>query len=91
MTVVDYLVLAPLIPFLPIIATWWLPWEQWFPMAKYSHIFGPAMLYGAFVAWYFEAEWWAVLVFVFFGLAVLAVAVWAFLYKPSIQQPENEP
>ncbi len=91
MTIVDWLVLAPLIPFMPIIVTWWLPWEQWLPIGKYPHVVGPVFLYGAFAAWYFAAGWWAISILAVVGVVVCAFVVWAALYKPSLEQSENEP
>ena len=48
----DMLVLIPIIPLFPVIATWFLPWEEWLPRRIPKLILGPYLLYAAFAAWY---------------------------------------
>ena len=91
MTTVDFLVLMPVIPALPVLATWWLPWERWIPWLRFSHVLGPFVLYGAFAAWYFGIAWWAVLVFAIGGAALTLFAVIAIRYKPPGTVQNDEP
>jgi hypothetical protein len=90
MTTVDYLVLAPIVPALPVIATWWLPWERWIPWVKFAHLLGPYLLYGAFAAWYFGMVWWGILIFAIAGATLTATAIGASLHKTSTE-PADEP
>jgi hypothetical protein len=76
MTAIDFIVLIPVVPAIPILATWWLPWERWIPWRKLPLLLlGPWLLYGAFVAWYFKLHWWAVLIFALPGSVITFVAV----------------
>jgi O-antigen ligase len=52
--IVDVLVFIPLIPAIPVIATWFLPWERWIPKRIPKKIIGPYLLYCAFALWYFK-------------------------------------
>ena len=62
MSAVDWLILAPAIPALPIFATCWLPWERWIPWSRLPKIVvGPYALYLFFVAFHFDDNhryWW---------------------------------
>ena len=89
MTAVDYLILAPIVPALPVVATWWLPWERWIPWVKFSHFLGPYLLYGAFAGWHFGLVWWAVLVCAIAGLALSFVAIAKFQHKPSAESHDE--
>ena len=70
MTVVDWLILVPVIPAIPIIITWWLPWEGWLWKKVPKKILAIYLCYMTFVAWHFELQWWAVL-----GLGIWALIV----------------
>jgi hypothetical protein len=70
MTVVDWLILVPVIPAAPIIITWWLPWERWLWDKVPKKILGLYLFYMTFVAWHFEFHWWVVL-----GLGIWALIV----------------
>jgi uncharacterized membrane protein len=83
MSNVDVLILIPLIPALPVIVTWWLPWEFWLPKRIPKSLLGIYLLYGAFVAWHFKMPWWCVLVAAGYG----AVALIAGLQEKT----ENDP
>lgn len=85
MTAVDTLVLFPVIPALPIIITWWLPWEMWLRDKVPKIILGPYLCYLAFAAWYFRLHWWAVL-----GLAVWALIVFSLPVKKKVHGKQNE-
>jgi hypothetical protein len=75
MTVVDGLILAPLIPAVPIIITWWLPWEKWLWDKVPKKVLGPYLWYGTFVAWHFKLHWWAILGFAIWALIVSIAAI----------------
>ena len=81
MTVVDWLILVPLIPATPIIITWWLPWERWLWEKVPKKILGLYLCYITFVAWHFEFRWWAVLAF---GLWALIVV------RETFKEPNHE-
>jgi hypothetical protein len=50
----DVLVLIPVVPLFPVIATWWVPWEKWLPGKIPTLISGPYLFYAAFAAWYLK-------------------------------------
>jgi hypothetical protein len=55
---IDALIVAPVLPLVPILATWWLPWENWIPWGKLPKaILGPYLLYASFVSWHFKFAW----------------------------------
>ena len=71
---VDTLVFIPLIPAIPVLATWMLPWERWIPRFIPNYVIGPYLVYGAFAAWYFKMPWWFVGLVFLWGIGV---TVWA--------------
>ena len=71
MSNVDVLLLIPLIPALPVVVIWWLPWERWLPKRIPKVILGLYLLYAGFVAWHFRLRWWSVLVLVGCGTVEL--------------------
>jgi hypothetical protein len=72
---VDVLIFIPLIPAIPVIATWFLPWERWIPDKIANKIIGPYLLYWAFAIWHFKQLWWAVLLVGLMGIAISAAAL----------------
>ncbi|WP_416243329.1 hypothetical protein ACLSSQ_16990 [Azospira sp. APE16] len=71
MTTTDWLILAPILPLSPVLATWFLPWERWLPWSNVPKLVsGPYLFYGAFVAHWFKAPGWAVLVVFLCGFLV---------------------
>ena len=75
-TALDIAILLPLIPLLPFVLTWWLPWERWIPWGKLPKtVLGPYWLYCALAAWHFHMPWWVVLITVILGVLVCAAAV----------------
>jgi hypothetical protein len=78
MSAIDVIILIPLIPLLLV---WYLPWEGWVwdklpkPWRKFA---GPYLLYVSFVFWHFELVWWSTLCV--FGMAV-GLSVWAILQE----------
>jgi len=89
MTFIDFLVVAPVLPFLPIIITWWLPWENWIPWAKVLHIIGPVLMYGAFVAWYFGGDTQDVFVIALAGAGLSFYGVVMLLKNPNAKSHDN--
>jgi hypothetical protein len=76
MTSVDLLVLIPVIPALPILVTWWLPWERWIPWDELpKDALGPYVLYLSFAAWYFNLPKWCVALILVAGVVLLVMAV----------------
>lgn len=67
------LIFVPLIPAIPVIAFWTLPWGRWIPKIP-NTIIGPYLLYCAFAIWHFKQSWWIVL---WVGLLGVAVSAWA--------------
>jgi hypothetical protein len=74
MKTLDVLVFISLIPALPVLATWYLPWEDWIPKKVPKRIIGPYLLYCAFGAWYFKGSWWVIACAALFGAVVCAIA-----------------
>ena len=85
MTTLDFLVFLPIIPALPVIATWWLPWEGWITRKVPKRMLGPYLIYCAFAAWYFKLPWLVVFSAAFLGIGVSVYA----LVKPK-SEPSKE-
>jgi len=61
-SVVDVLIVAPLIPLAPVLVTWWLPWERWIPWSKIPQFpLGLYFLYATYVAFHIYGCSWVVL------------------------------
>jgi hypothetical protein len=71
----DVLVLIPVVPLFPVIATWWLPWERWIPNAVPKSILGLYLLYASFAAWYFGFSWWLVVMVAALGAIASTAAI----------------
>jgi hypothetical protein len=55
MSTLDWLILAPAIPVIPVFVTWYLPWERWIACEKLPKAaIGPYALYLFFVAFHFD-------------------------------------
>jgi hypothetical protein len=80
----DALVFIPLIPALPVLATWFLPWERWNPSRVPNSIIGPYLLYCAFAAWYFKTPWWFVV-----GVSLRAIIVCVIAVFEKKNQPNS--
>jgi hypothetical protein len=72
---VDVLIFIPLIPAIPVIALWPLPWERWIPKKIPNKIIGPYLLYCAFAIWHFKQPWWLVSFVGLWGISVSAMAI----------------
>ncbi len=80
----DVLVFTPLIPVLPAVVTWYLPWERWIPKWLPRKVIGPYLLYCAFGAWYFNMPWWFVLLVGIWGTAICGYGIYEhFQYRRS--------
>ena len=71
---VDILIFIPLIPAIPVIATWFLPWERWIPRKIPNRIIGPYLLYCAFAVWYFKQSQWLIVGIALWGIVVCVIA-----------------
>jgi uncharacterized protein DUF3592 len=72
---VDVLIFIPLIPAIPVITTWFLPWERWIPRKIPKNIIGPYLLYCSFAIWHFNQSRWFVALVALWGLGVSVVGV----------------
>ncbi len=75
MSTVDVLIAIPLIPLLPVVATWWLPWENWLPSKIPKTILGPYLLYAGFAAWHFAMPWFVIWVVALWGVLLTGMAI----------------
>jgi len=74
----DWVILTPAIPAIPLFITGWLPWESWIPWKKIPKaILGPYALYLSFVIWHFDPKktWWAFGTWAVIGLVISVLAV----------------
>jgi hypothetical protein len=55
-TTVDFFLLLPLVPVIPILATWWLPWECWLWKHLPKGFLGAYLLYCSVVLWHLHAH-----------------------------------
>ena len=90
-SIVDVLVFIPLIPAIPVIATWFLPWERWIPKKIPKKIIGPYLPYCAFAVWYFKQSWWMVLMAGLGGIAVSAIAIFGLRKARMMKQAQDWP
>jgi hypothetical protein len=74
-TFIDVLIAIPVLPLLPVLATWFLPWEDWLPKKIPTAVLGPYFLYAAFAAWHFKFGFWFVLAGVVLGIVVSILAI----------------
>jgi hypothetical protein len=84
MSIVDVLIVIPLIPLAPIVVTWWLPWESWIPKKVPNYVLGPYLLWAAFAAWRFKWDAFVVILLAIFGVVALVSAA---LDKASEPRP----
>jgi hypothetical protein len=71
----DVLIFIPLIPALPVIATWFLPWERWIPRKIPNAFIGPYLIYCSFAIWHFKQPWWLIVSIALWGIVVCVLAV----------------
>ena len=89
--IVDVLIFIPLIPAIPVIATWFLPWQRWIPKKIPKKIIGPFLLYCAFAIWHFKQPWWIVSMAGLGGIAVSAVAIFELRKARMVKQAREWP
>ena len=73
----DVLVFIPLIPALPVAATWFLPWERWIARKIPRSILGPYLIYCSFAVWHFKFHLWFVAFVAFWGISLTTAAAWS--------------
>lgn len=88
---VDVLIFIPLLPAIPVIATWFLPWEQWIPRKVPYKIIGPYLLYCAFAIWHFKQPSWATLLVALGGIAVSGIALFEIREVRRLKQARDWP
>jgi len=88
---VDALIFIPVIPAIPIIATWFLPWEHWIPKRIPKSIIGPYLLYCSFAAWHFWGPWWVTLLVALLGTVVSAMGVFDIWKAKRLEQARDWP
>lgn len=88
---VDVLIFIPLIPALPVIATWFLPWERWIPKRIPKSIIGPYLLYCSFAAWHFWGPWWVTSLVALLGTVVSAMGVFDIWKAKRLKQARDWP
>jgi hypothetical protein len=86
---VDVLIFIPLLPAIPVIAFWVLPWELWLPKTIPNKIIGPYLLYCAFAVWHFKQPWWIVSMVGLVGIAVSAAAVFDLRKARKLKQAQE--
>ena len=74
-SITDVLIAIPVLPLLPVLATWFLPWETWIPKEIPKFVLGPYFLYAAFAAWHFKFGFWTVSLAIVWGLVVSVAAI----------------
>ena len=84
MSIVDVLIVIPLIPLAPIVVTWRFPWESWIPKKVPNYVLGPYLLWAAFAAWHFMWDAFVVILLAIFGVVALVSAA---LDKASEPRP----
>jgi hypothetical protein len=75
-SVVDVLIAIPVLPLLPVVATWFLPWEDWIPKKVPKVVLGPYLLYAAFASWHFWHNSFTCFLIIGIGLAVCLGVLW---------------
>lgn len=86
---VDVLIFIPLIPGIPVIALWFLPWENWIPKIIPKTIIGPYVLYCAFAFWHFKQPWWIVSMAGLVGIAVSGAAIFDLRKARMLKQAQE--
>jgi len=81
MSVLDWLIVAPLIPLAPVLVTWWLPLERWIPWSKLPQFpLGLYFLYATYVCFHIYGCSWVLLCPLMFSFYFL---IQAFRTKPN--------
>ena len=88
---VDVLIFIPVIPALPVIATWPLPWERWISKRIPKSVIGPYLLYCSFAAWHFRWPNWMILLVAVWGIVVSAMGVFDVWKAKHLKQARGWP
>jgi hypothetical protein len=88
---IDVLIFIPVIPAIPVIATWFLPWERWIPRKIPKSIIGPYLLYCSFAAWHFHEPRWVIAGVAVFGFAVSTIAADDLLKARQVKRARDWP
>lgn len=91
MSAIDVLIFIPVIPAIPVIATWFLPWEDWIPRKVPKKIIAPYLLYCSFVTWHFKQPWWLVLMVAGWGIAISVMAIFELRKERIVKQARDWP
>jgi hypothetical protein len=87
----DVLIFISVIPAIPVIATWYLPWERWIPKKIPNSIIGPYLFYCSFAAWYFKGGWWVVGMLAIGGIVVSVMAGFELQKARNLRQAQDWP
>ena len=87
----DVLVFIPVIPAIPVVATWFLPWERWIPRKIPNKIIGPYLVYCSFACWYFRVSWWVILPVATLGVGACVIAGFDPRKAQRLKQSRNWP
>jgi hypothetical protein len=74
-SILDVLIWISLAPLVPVVVTWWLPWEDWLPKKIPKYLLGPYLFYIALMAWHFAFSWIVIVGAAIFGLVVTFQAI----------------
>jgi len=85
----DVLIFLPLIPAIPVVAFWLLPWERWIPKIVPKKVIGPYLLYCAFAIWHFKQPWWIVSFVGLLGIAFFAAAIFDLRKARMLKQAQE--
>jgi hypothetical protein len=88
---VDVLIFIPLIPAFLVIATWFLPWEQWIPRRVPKSILGPYLLYCSFAAWHFREPGWMILLAAAGGIIASSMGVFGVWKAERLKRARDWP
>lgn len=86
---VDVLIFVPLIPAIPVIAFWVLPWERWIPKIISNKVIGPYLLYCTFAIWHFNQPRWIVSMVGLVGIGVAAAAIFDLRKARRLKQAQE--
>jgi hypothetical protein len=88
---VDVLIFIPLIPAIPVVATWFLPWERWIPRKVPNKITGPYLLYCSFAVWHFKQSWWLTVIIALLGIGACVAALFEVKKSRQLREARDWP
>jgi hypothetical protein len=87
LSVLNAIIVLPLLPLVFIVATWWFPWESRIPWKRAPKaVLGPYLMYASFVAYHFEIRGWAILAVGAVGLVVTLMGLLEFISRKSVSR-----